>query len=95
MKPGAVHKSPSICVKAEKKLGKPQLGNRLMNTLRLVIVSNGTPYLQITSVGSHIMSVKDNEGKEGVASVKQRRKINVTQLKTLNYITWQPVLQRQ
>ena len=37
MIPGAVHRSPGICLTAEK---KPQLGDRLMKFVRPVIASN-------------------------------------------------------
>ena len=33
MIPGAVHRSPGICLTAEKSPGKPQLGDRLMKGL--------------------------------------------------------------
>ena len=51
MTPGAVHRSPGICLTAEENPGKTWLGERLIKAMRPVIVSNGVPYLQITSVG--------------------------------------------
>ena len=45
MIPGAVHRSPGICLTAEENPGKPQLGDRLMKVVQLVIVSNGVPFL--------------------------------------------------
>jgi hypothetical protein len=36
--PGAVHRSPSICLKAEENPGRPQKGDRLMKALFAVLV---------------------------------------------------------
>ena len=44
---------------AEENYGKPQLGNNLMNAVQSVIASNRVPYLQMTSVGSHRTSKKE------------------------------------
>ena len=44
---------------------KSQLGDRLMMSMRPVITSNGVPYLQMTSVGSHCMSWREKERKDG------------------------------
>ena len=52
MKSEAVHRSPGIYLKAEEIPGKPQLGDRQKKAMRLVINSNGIPYLQGRSVGS-------------------------------------------
>ena len=59
---GTLHKSPGIYFTAELKLAKPQLGNRLINDVRLVFASDWVPYLQMTSVGSHNMSGRKKEG---------------------------------
>ena len=56
MIPGAVHRPPGIY------LGKLQLGDRLM---KAVIASNEVPYLQVTSIGSHSISGREKEGKDG------------------------------
>ena len=56
MKSGAVPRSPGIYLVAEKTPRKPHLGDRVMNIMRPVIVSNGVSYLQIASVGSPSMS---------------------------------------
>ena len=61
--PGPVHRSPGIYLRAEENPGKPQLGDRLMKTVRTVI-SNGVPYFKEKSVGSHI-SRTEKERKEG------------------------------
>ena len=53
MIPGAVHTSPGIYLKAEGNPGKPQLGDKSMKAMRPFIYSNGIPYLQMRSVGSH------------------------------------------
>ena len=39
---------PDIYLKSEENSGKPQLGDRLMMAVRLVIASNGVTYLQMT-----------------------------------------------
>ena len=53
MKPGDVHRSPGIYLTAEENPGKPQLGDNQMKAAQPVIASNGTPHLQITSMGPH------------------------------------------
>ena len=69
MKPGAMHRFPSIHLTTEENPGKPQLKKRLLAGLLPVIASNGVPYLQITSVGSHCMSRTEKEEiKEGRGS---------------------------
>ena len=40
MIPGAVHRSPGICVSTEENPGKSQLGDFMMKVLRPVIASN-------------------------------------------------------
>ena len=57
--PGTVHKYLGICLKAEENPGKPQL-----ETVRPVIASNGVPFLQIRSVGTHSTSGREKEGKK-------------------------------
>jgi hypothetical protein len=60
---GAVHRSPDFCLTAEENRGKPQLGDLLMKgAVRPVIASNGVPFLQMRSVGSHTTSGSDKEG---------------------------------
>ena len=62
---GAVHRSPGICLTAEENSRKPQLGGRLMKgDVRPVIASNGVPFLQMSSVGSHSTSGREKEGKK-------------------------------
>ena len=43
VKPGAMNRSPGIYLKANKNPGKPQLGDRLMKEVRIIIISNGVP----------------------------------------------------
>ena len=61
MIPEAVHRSPGICLTAEENPAKPQLRDRLIKGLYL-IASNGVPFLQIWSVGSHSASGREKEG---------------------------------
>ena len=61
---GAVNRSPGICLIAEV---KPQLetsASRLSDegAVRPVIASNGVPFLQMRSVGSHGTSGREKEG---------------------------------
>ena len=52
--PGAVHRSPGICLKAEENSGKPQLEDCLMKGLCEQSSHNyGIPYPEMRSVGSH------------------------------------------
>ena len=50
---GIVHRPPGIYLTTEENPGKPQLGDRLMNAVKPVTVSNEVPYLQMRLVGSH------------------------------------------
>ena len=59
---GAVHISPGICLTAEENPRKPQLGDRLMKAVRLVIASNEVPFLQMKSIRSHSTSGSEKEG---------------------------------
>ena len=60
MIPGAMHRSPGISLIAEENPGKLQLGDRLMKwAVRPVIVSNGDPFPQMRSVGSHSPSGRE------------------------------------
>ena len=60
---GAVHRSPGIFLTAEENPRKPQLGDSLMKALfRPLIASNGIPFLQMRSVGSHSTSGREKEG---------------------------------
>ena len=52
MIPGNAHRSLDNCLTAEETFGKPQLGGRLMETVRPFIASNEVPYLQMRSIGS-------------------------------------------
>ena len=61
--PGAVYRSPGICLTVEKIPGKPQLGDHLMKAVRPVIASKGVPYLQMRSVRLHSTSGREKEGK--------------------------------
>ena len=45
--PGAVHRSPGVCLMPEETPGKPQLGDRLMKRL---FASNEVPFLHMRSV---------------------------------------------
>ena len=65
MIPGAVHRSPGFHLRAEENSGESQLGDSRRKTVRSVIASNGVPYLQMRSLGSHSTSGKDEEGKKG------------------------------
>ena len=62
MIPGAVHRSPCICLTAEENSGKSQLGDSLMKAVWSVIASNGIPYLQMMSVGSRSTLKRQKEG---------------------------------
>ena len=46
-----MHRSPGILFTAEETPGKPQLGDRLMKAVRLVVASNEIHYLEMKSVG--------------------------------------------
>ena len=59
-----MHRSPDIYFTDPESPGKPQLGDRLMKAARPVIVSDGVPYFQMMSVGSHNTSGRVNEGKK-------------------------------
>ena len=48
---------------SEETLGKLQLGDHLMKAVRPFIVSNGVPYLQMRSIGSHSTSKREKKGK--------------------------------
>ena len=58
-----VHRSATIYFMGEKNLGKAQLGVNLMKTVRLVIASNGAPYIQMPTVVSQSTSVKEKKGR--------------------------------
>ena len=60
----AVHKSPGICLAAEENPGKPQLGDRLMKTVRSGIALNRITFLQMRSVESHSTSEREKKGKQ-------------------------------
>ena len=55
---GAVHRSPGICSQGKPQKTRPSdEGNA-----RPVIASNGVPFLQMRSVGSHSTSGREKEG---------------------------------
>ena len=56
---GAVHRSPGICLTAEENPRKPH-----EEAVRPVIASNGVPFIQMRSVGSHSMSRQEGRRKE-------------------------------
>ena len=66
---GADHRSPSICLSAEEKPRKPLLGDPVMKAVRPVIASNRVSYLQITLVGWHNSSGRENERKKERAEI--------------------------
>ena len=66
MIPGAVHRSPGICLTAKENYGKISARTPSMKSVRSVIASNGVPSLQMRSVGSHNTFGREKEGrKEG------------------------------
>ena len=56
---GAVHRSPGIFLTAEENPRKPLPDE---GAVRPVIASNGVPFIQIKSVGSHSTSGREKEG---------------------------------
>ena len=65
VKQAVVHRS-DIYLAVKENSGKLQLEDRILKIVRPVIASNGIPYLQMTSVGSHKTSGREGEGrKEG------------------------------
>ena len=64
VKMGAQHRSPGIHFTPEGNPRNPLLGDHLMKAVLLFIASNGVPYLQIRSVGLHIMSGREKKGKK-------------------------------
>ena len=61
---GAVHSSPCICRTAEGKKNQKTSARRPSDkgAVRPVIVSNGAPFLQMMSVGSHSTSRREKVG---------------------------------
>ena len=57
--PGAVYRSPGIYLAAEENPARIPS----MKAVRLVIASNGVPYLQMSSAGSYSTSGRKKEGK--------------------------------
>ena len=57
----AMHRSLGILLTAEENPGKLQVGNRLIKSVRSIIASTEVPYFQMTSIGSHITSGKEDE----------------------------------
>ena len=64
MIPANLHRSPGICLTAEEKPGKRQLGDRLIKAVRPIIASNGAPYLPMKSVRSNRTSGRAKEAKK-------------------------------
>ena len=62
MIPGAVLRATGIYLTAEENPRKLQLGDK--GALRPVIASNGVPFLQMRSAGSHSTSGMAKEGKK-------------------------------
>ena len=56
---GTGHRSPGICLTAEKTSARRPSDE---GSMRPVIASNGVPFLQIRSVGSHSASGREKEG---------------------------------
>ena len=65
MIPGTVYRSPAIYPTAEKNPRKPQIGDYLMNAMRLFIASNEIPYLQMRLVVSESVSEEKEDGNKG------------------------------
>ena len=72
MIPGVVHRSPGMCLAAEENPGKPRKTSARRpsdeGAVRPVIASNGVPFLQMRSVGSHSASGREKEGNKERAS---------------------------
>jgi hypothetical protein len=69
---GAVHRSSGIYFMVEENSGKCQLGDCLTKAVRPFIVSNGIPYLEITSIGSHSRPGRENKRKGyGMSIIKK------------------------
>ena len=58
---GLVYRTPGIWLTGEENIGKPQLGDRLMKTVRSVIASIGAPYIRMKSVGSECAPGREKE----------------------------------
>ena len=58
---GTVHRFRGICLTAGENPGNPQLGDSLMKAVLTVITSNGAPYFQMRSLGSHSTSGREEE----------------------------------
>ena len=60
---GAVYRFPGICLTAEENPRKPSARRSSdEGSVRPVIASNGVPFLQMRSVGSHSKSGREKEG---------------------------------
>ena len=57
-----MQRSPGIFLTAEENFEISYTGGRLMKAGLPVMSSNGVPYFQMRSVGSHSMSERDKEG---------------------------------
>ena len=84
MVPGTAHRSPGIYLMTEKNPGKPQLGDRLIKSIRSVIASNELPYLQMTLVGSYNRSGKVREGKKETQKERKKERKRETMTKRLS-----------
>ena len=60
---GTLNRYPGIYLTAEENLGKPQLGELLMEAVQIVIASNGILYFQMLSLGLHSNSAREKEEK--------------------------------
>ena len=58
---GDVHRSLGICLTAEENPRKTSARRSSMKAVGSVIASNGVPYLQMRSVGSHSTSGREKE----------------------------------
>ena len=66
MIPGAVQRSPGICLTAEENPGNPQLGYRLKGLCDQLSPQMGS--LQVRSAGSHSTSGREKEGLSSMES---------------------------
>ena len=64
VKQETVHRSPCIYLTVEENPRKPQLGEGMMKVVLPIIASNGIPYFQMKSAGSHSKSEREMEGME-------------------------------
>ena len=66
-----MHRCPGIYLTAEENIGKPQLGDRLMKAVRVIIPSIGVPYLEMApEVSRHGGTRRRRRGKERIGRVR-------------------------